>query len=78
METILCCIEILCIALYCRSKYLDVGRDLICPPYAWLEISKRSGAITSANVVLVSSYDHVIVFILRLFTGLREHRVRYS
>ena len=26
--------------------------------------------------VLVSSYDHVIVFILRVFTGLKEFRVR--
>jgi len=65
-----------CLTLYYRSKHQDVDRDIIYRPCSWLVISKRSGAITSANFVLVSSYDHVIVFILRVFTGLREFRVR--
>lgn len=76
LETNLSCILMFCITLYCRSKYQDVGRDLIYRPCSWLVISKRSGAITSANFVLVSSYDHVLVFNLRVFTGLREFRVR--
>ena len=49
LETHLCCILMLCLTLYCRSKYQHVDRDLIYRPWSWLEISKRSGITTSVT-----------------------------